>query len=41
MLCTVYIGHFQDDDIWLQLPEFIPFLLSYLNLSIPMMIKEQ
>ena len=35
------IGHFHDDDIWLQLPEFISFLLSYLNLSIPLRIKEQ
>ena len=25
------IGNFHDDDIWLQLPEFISFLLSYLN----------
>ena len=28
------IGHFHDDDIWLQLREFISLLLSYLNLSI-------
>ena len=25
------IGHFQGDDNWLQLPEFILFVLSYLN----------
>ena len=30
------IRHFHDDDIWLQLPEFISFLLSYSNLSIPL-----
>jgi len=30
-----------DDDIWLQLPEFISVLLCYLNLSIPLRIKEQ
>ena len=35
------IGHFHDDDIWLQLPEFISVLLSYSNLSIPLRIKEQ
>ena len=37
----VLIGHFHDDDIWLQLPEFISFLLCYWNLSIPLRIKEQ
>ena len=37
----VFIGHFHDDDIWLQLPEFISFLLSYLNLSMPLRITEQ
>ena len=26
-------GHFHDDDIWLQLPVFISFLFSYLNLA--------
>ena len=25
------IRHFQGDDSWLQLPEFILFVLSYLN----------
>ena len=42
--CLMYwlvIGHFHDDDIWLQLPEFISLLLSYLNLSIPLRVKEQ
>ena len=41
---TVYvhsIGQLHDDDIWLQLPEFISVLLCYLNLSIPLRIKEQ
>ena len=38
---TSTIGNFHDDDIWLQLPEFISFLFSYLNLSIPLRIKEQ
>ena len=33
------IGHFQDDDISLQLPELISSLLSYLNLSIPLKIR--
>ena len=36
-----WIGHFHDDDLWLQLPEFISSLLSYLNLSIPQRFKEQ
>ena len=35
------IVHFHDDDIWLQLPEFISLLLSYLNLSIPLRFKKQ
>ena len=35
------IGHFHDDDVWLQLPEFISSLLSYLNFSIPLRFKEQ
>ena len=35
------IGQLHDDDIWLQLPEFISVLLCYLNLSIPLRIKEQ
>ena len=35
------IGQLHDDDIWLQLPEFISLLLCYLNLSIPLTIKEQ
>ena len=33
-------GQLHDDDIWLQLPEFISVLLCYLNLSIPLRIKE-
>ena len=37
----VGMGHFHDDDIWLQLPEFISFLLSYLNLSILLRFKKQ
>ena len=32
----VRTGHFHDDDVWLQLPEFISSLFSYLNLSIPL-----
>ena len=35
------VVHFHDDDIWLQLPEFFSFLLSYLNLSIPLRFKKQ
>ena len=35
------IGQLHDDDIWLQIPEFISALLCYLNLSIPLRIKEQ
>ena len=35
------IGQLHDDDIWLQLPEFISVFLCYLNLSIPLRIKEQ
>ena len=35
------IGQLHDDDICLQLPEFISVLLCYLNLSIPLRIKEQ
>ena len=35
------IGQLHDDDIWLQLPEFIAVLLCYLNLSIPLGVKEQ
>ena len=35
------IGQLHDDDIWLQLPEFISVLLCYSNLSIPLRIKEQ
>ena len=35
------IGQLHDDDIWLQLPEFISVLLCYLNFSIPLRIKEQ
>ena len=34
-------AHFHDDDIWLQLPEFILFLLSYFNMSIPLRIKKK
>ena len=37
----VGMGHFHDDDIWLQLPEFISFFLSYLNLSILLRFKKQ
>ena len=37
---SILIGQLHDDDIWLQLPEFISVLL-YLNLSIPLRIKEQ
>ena len=38
---TVRIGQLHDDDIWLQLPaQFISVLLCYLNLSIPLRIKE-
>ena len=29
----IEIDHFHDNDIWLQLSEFISFLLSYSNLS--------
>ena len=32
-------GHFHDDDTWLQLPEFISFLLFHLNLSISLRFK--
>ena len=32
-ICTTWIGNFRDGEIWTQLPEFISFLLSYLNLS--------
>ena len=35
------IGQLHEEDIWLQLPEFISVLLCYLNLSIPLRIKEQ
>ena len=38
---TLILGQLHDDDIWLQLPEFNPLLLCYLNLSIPLRIKEQ
>ena len=34
-------GQLHNDDILLQLPEFISVLLCYLNLSIPLRIKEQ
>ena len=37
----VEIGQLNDDHIWLQRPEFISVLLCYLNLSIPLRIKEQ
>ena len=40
-LSQVSIGQLHDDDIWLQLPEFISVLLCYLNLSTPLRIKEQ
>ena len=29
----ILADHFHGDDIWLQLPEFISFLISYLNFS--------
>ena len=35
------IGHFHDDDIWLPILEFISFLPSYWNLSIPLRFKPQ
>ena len=35
------IGQLHDSDIWLQPPEFISFLLCYLNFSIPLRIQEQ
>ena len=35
------IRQLHDDDIWLQLTEFISVLLCYLNLSIPLRMKEQ
>ena len=38
---TQAIGQLHDDDILLQLPEFILVLLCHLNLSIPLRIKEQ
>ena len=38
---SLAIAQLHDDDIWLQLPEFISVLLCYLNLSIPLRIKEQ
>ena len=34
-------GQLHNDDILLQLPEFISVLLCYSNLSIPLRIKEQ
>ena len=34
-------GYFQEDNFWLQQPEFILFLLSYLNLSIQVKFKKQ
>ena len=37
----IIIGHFHDDDVSLQLLEFISSLFSYLNLSIPLRFKEQ
>ena len=40
-LKRIAIGQLHDDDIWLQLPEFISVLLCYLNLSIPLRTKEQ
>ena len=38
--CESRIGQLHDDDIWLQLPEFISVLLCYLNLSIPLRTKK-
>ena len=35
------IGHLHDDVIWLQLPESIFFMLSYLNLLVPLSFKKQ
>ena len=37
----ILIGHFHDDDIWLQLPESVSFMLSYLNLPIPLRFTKQ
>ena len=37
----VRMGHFHEEDIWLQLPQLISFLLSYLNLSILLRFKKQ
>ena len=34
----ILTGHFDGDNIWLQLPEFISFLISYSNFSIPLRI---
>ena len=38
---SLAIGQLHDDDIWLQLPEFISVLLCYLNFSIPRGLNEQ
>ena len=38
---AIFVGQLHDDDIWLQLPEFISVLFCCLNLSIPLRIKEQ
>ena len=35
------IDYFYNDNIWLQLPEFIWFLLFHWNLSILLKIKQQ
>ena len=37
----ILIGHFDDDDIWLQVPESFSFMLSYLNLPIPLRFRKQ
>ena len=33
MVSMVSIGHFHDDYIWLQLPEFISFLLLFKSVN--------
>ena len=37
----ILIGHFDDDDIWLQVPESFSFMLSYLNLPISLRFRKQ
>ena len=40
-IVSTLIGQLHNDDIWLQLTEFTAVLLCYLNLSMPLRIKEQ